>query len=82
MGSSPGYWRRSMRAGRAVNALRSPIMGGVSKWNILRDTDIASRIPVFGRAPEVVTGVLSKEVQQVGGPGIHWLGGRARWRRS
>jgi tRNA(adenine34) deaminase len=56
---------REAWVGRVVYALRSPIMGGVSKWNILRDTEIASRIPVFGPAPEVVIGVLSKEVQQV-----------------
>ncbi len=56
---------REAWVGRVVYALRSPIMGGVSKWNILRDTEIARRIPVFGPAPEVVIGVLSKEVQQV-----------------
>ncbi len=59
------YCIREAWVGRVVYALRSPIMGGVSKWNILRDTEIARRIPVFGPAPEVVTGVLSKEVQQV-----------------
>jgi tRNA(adenine34) deaminase len=40
-------------------------MGGLSKWDILRDAGIANRVPVFGPAPEVVIGVLSKEVQQV-----------------
>ncbi len=59
------YCIREAWVGRVVYALRSPIMGGVSKWNILRDTEIARRIPVFGPAPEVVIGVLSKEVQQV-----------------
>ena len=51
--------------GRVVYALNSPVMGGVSKWNILRDAGIANHVPVFGPAPEVVIGVLSKEVQQV-----------------
>jgi tRNA(adenine34) deaminase len=59
------YCIREAWVGRVVYALRSPIMGGVSKWNILRDTEIARRIPVFGPAPEVVIGVLSREVQQV-----------------
>jgi tRNA(adenine34) deaminase len=59
------YCIREAWIGRVVYALSSPIMGGVSKWNILRDAGIASRVPVFGPAPEVVIGVLSKEVQQV-----------------
>ncbi len=59
------YCIREAWIGRVVYALNSPVMGGVSKWNILRDAGIANRVPVFGPAPEVVIGVLSKEVQQV-----------------
>ena len=59
------YCIREAWIGRVVYALRSPVMGGLSKWNILRDAGIANRVPVFGPVPEVVIGVLSKEVQQV-----------------
>jgi tRNA(adenine34) deaminase len=57
------YCIREAWVGRVVYALTSPIMGGASKWNILRDRDISSRVPVFGPAPEVVSGVLLREAQ-------------------
>lgn len=53
---------REAWVGRVVFALTSPVMGGATKWNILRDAEIASRIPVFAPAPEVVSGVLAREV--------------------
>ncbi|MGO9484643.1 MAG: nucleoside deaminase [Rhodomicrobium sp.] len=59
------YCIREARICRVVYSLSSPIMGGHSKWNILRDREISSRIPIFGPAPEVVSGVLSREVRQV-----------------
>jgi tRNA(adenine34) deaminase len=40
-------------------------MGGVSKWNILGDTDICSAMPeVFEPPPEVVSGYMAKEAEQ------------------
>jgi tRNA(adenine34) deaminase len=60
------YCIREAGLGRVVYALGSPVMGGLSKWNILRDQDISNRIPqVFGPVPEVVSGVLLQEVQEV-----------------
>ena len=59
------YCIREAWIGRVVYALNSPIMGGLSKWNILRDKEISNRIPIFGPAPEVVSGVLSAEVRNV-----------------
>ncbi len=59
------YCIREAWVGRVVYALSSPVMGGASKWNILRDRDISSRVPVFGPAPEVVSGVALREVQEV-----------------
>ena len=51
--------------GRVVYALGSPVMGGLSKWNILRDDDMSGRMPqIFGAVPEVVSGVLVHEAQQ------------------
>src|SRR5262249_56050020 len=50
---------------RVVYALGSPVMGGLSKWNVLRDDGLSDRIPeIFGAAPEVVSGVLLAEAQQ------------------
>jgi hypothetical protein len=40
-------------------AIRSPIMGGRSRWKILQDPEISRVIPeVFGRAPEVAGAAL------------------------
>jgi tRNA(adenine34) deaminase len=53
---------REAGIGRVVFALGSPIMGGLSRWNVLRDDTLSDGIPfVFGAVPEVVSGVLSEE---------------------
>jgi len=60
------YCIREVQIGRVVYAISSPVMGGLSKWNILRDDGMSDRIPqVFGSVPEVVSGVLLHEAQQV-----------------
>jgi tRNA(adenine34) deaminase len=59
------YCIRETWVGRVVYAIGSPVMGGVSKWNILRDDRMSERMPqVFGAVPEVVSGVLYREAQQ------------------
>jgi tRNA(adenine34) deaminase len=59
------YCIREAWIGRVVYALGSPVMGGFSKWNILRDDDMSGRMAqVFGAVPEVVSGVLAREAQQ------------------
>jgi tRNA(adenine34) deaminase len=59
------YCIREAWIGRVVFALSSPVMGGVSKWNILRDDEMSDRMPqIFGAVPEVVSGVLVHEAQQ------------------
>lgn len=59
------YCIREAWIGRVVYALGSPVMGGLSKWNILRDEGMAGRMPeIFGPVPEVVSGVLLTEAQQ------------------
>ncbi|MCC7346275.1 MAG: nucleoside deaminase [Variibacter sp.] len=53
---------RESGIGRVVFSLRSPLMGGHSRWDILQDAGLSRRMPeVFGRAPEVVTAVQAKE---------------------
>jgi tRNA(adenine34) deaminase len=57
---------RELRVGRIVYALASPVMGGLSKWNVLRDPDLSRVIPeIFGPVPEVVPGVLADEAGAV-----------------
>jgi tRNA(adenine34) deaminase len=56
------YAIREARLARVVFALRSPIMGGFSRWDILNDRDLAATIPhVFEMPPEIVVGVLAEE---------------------
>jgi tRNA(adenine34) deaminase len=57
---------REAQIGRVVYAIGSPVMGGASKWNILRDEDMTDRLPqIFGVVPEVVSGLLHREAEQV-----------------
>jgi tRNA(adenine34) deaminase len=60
------YSIREAGLGRVVYALESPVMGGLSRWNILRDDGMSDRMPqIFGTVPEIVGGVLSREATQV-----------------
>ncbi|MBA3788887.1 nucleoside deaminase [Patescibacteria group bacterium] len=48
---------------RVVFGLRSPIMGGYSKWKILQDEELGATFPnTFGKAPEISPGVLRDSV--------------------
>ena len=59
------YAIRESRIRRVVYGLRSPHMGGVTKWNILGDSDISSAMPeVFASPPEIVSGYMAKEAEQ------------------
>jgi tRNA(adenine34) deaminase len=59
------YCIREAGLARVVYAMGSPVMGGLSKWNILRDNGMSERVPqVFGPVPEVVAGVLLNEAQR------------------
>lgn len=50
---------RETRIGRVVFSIKSPMMGGLSKWNFLRDTEVSRALPeVFGSVPEVIAGLL------------------------
>ncbi len=59
------YGIREACVGRVVFALSSPVMGGLSKWSILRDQHLSRRVPLFGPPPEVLRGLLGPEAQQV-----------------
>jgi tRNA(adenine34) deaminase len=60
------YAIRESRIGRVIFGLRSPVMGGKSRWNILTDAGLSSTLPeVFASPPEVVSGCLHAEVEKV-----------------
>jgi tRNA(adenine34) deaminase len=57
---------RETRIGRVVFAIGSPMMGGYSKWNVLRDTELSNAMPeAFGPVPEVIAGLLRREAERV-----------------
>ena len=59
------YAIRESRIRRVVYGLSSPHMGGLSKWNILGDTDICSALPeVFAPPPQVISGYMAKEAER------------------
>jgi tRNA(adenine34) deaminase len=50
---------------RVVFALHSPVMGGMTKWDILRNIPPSRRLRLLiGPAPQIVTGVLAEEVHE------------------
>ena len=60
------YAIREARIGKVVYGLRSPLMGGHSRWNILSDSNLSTVLPeVFLPAPEIVSGYLQDEVEAV-----------------
>lgn len=59
------YAIRESRIGRVVYGLRSPYMGGVSRWNVLEDEQLTSKMPeVFNPPPEIVSGFMAEDVEQ------------------
>src|SRR6476659_6014091 len=68
---------RETRIGRVVYAISSPMMGGLSKWNVLGDNEISNVMPeVFGDAPEVAAGLQYRAAATVWrdwNPSV-WLG--------
>lgn len=59
------YAIREARIGRVIFGLRSPVMGGHSRWNILTDAGMSSKLPeVFASPPDVLPGCLHHDVQK------------------
>jgi tRNA(adenine34) deaminase len=57
---------RETRISRVVFAISSPMMGGLSRWNVLRDGELTRAMPeAFGPIPEVITGLGRKEAENV-----------------
>jgi tRNA(adenine34) deaminase len=56
---------RAAGIGRVVFALRSPVLGGMSRWDILQDKTLSRRLPfLFCPPPEIATGIHAEEVQK------------------
>jgi len=56
------YAIRESRLARVVYAMRSPVMGGASRWNILSDPGLSDTMPeVFMPPPDIAPDVLSEE---------------------
>jgi tRNA(adenine34) deaminase len=57
---------RETRIRKVVYAIKSPMMGGHSKFSVLSDHEISRVMPeVFGDVPEVVAGLLHREAENV-----------------
>jgi tRNA(adenine34) deaminase len=57
---------REAGIGRVVFAIKSPVMGGQSGLDVLGNTQLSRRMPFYFRAPpEIVSGVLSEEAEEV-----------------
>ncbi len=56
---------RELKFKRVVFAVPSPWMGGFSRWDILQDKDLERFGFVFGKAPEVLGGILKGEALKV-----------------
>lgn len=57
---------RETSISRVIFAMSSPMMGGFSKWNVLRDDTLARTMPeAFGAPPEIVAGLLRSEAEKV-----------------
>ncbi len=57
---------RETRISRVVFAISSPMMGGVSKWNVLRDSDLSRKMPeAFGPVPEVVVNFMRRDAEKI-----------------
>jgi tRNA(adenine34) deaminase len=58
------YAIRESRIGRVVYGMRSPVMGGHSRYGILDDHGLSNAMPeVFAPPPEIVVGYLYDEVE-------------------
>lgn len=56
---------RELKFKKVVYSLKSPYMGGHTKWNILEDPELEKFSPVFGKPPIVKSGLLEKEALKV-----------------
>ena len=56
---------REYKIPRVVFAVHSPLMGGYSKWNILKDEGLSSVKPYFSSPPAILGGILEDRARAV-----------------
>ncbi|MHB8883986.1 MAG: nucleoside deaminase [Methylovirgula sp.] len=57
---------RETRIHKVVYSIGSPMMGGYSKFSVLKDHEMSKVMPeVFGDAPEIIAGLLQREAERV-----------------
>jgi len=56
---------RELKIGTVVFSVRSPHLGGYSKWNILEDRGLERFKPLFSSPPKVISEVLEKEGKEI-----------------
>ena len=56
---------REAKFRKVVFSLPSPNMGGLSKWNILKDKGLEHFAPFFAKPPKVIGGVLEDEMKKL-----------------
>jgi tRNA(adenine34) deaminase len=60
------FMTREANISRVIYAIRSPLMGGHSRWNVLGDPVLSASMPeMFGEAPVLAAGVLQREAESV-----------------
>jgi tRNA(adenine34) deaminase len=60
------FMTRESNISRVVFAIRSPLMGGHSRWNVLGDSVLSASMPeMFGEAPVIAAGLLQSEAESV-----------------
>ncbi|MDM5270710.1 nucleoside deaminase [Sulfurovum sp. zt1-1] len=58
------FMMREQKIKEVVFALRTPHMGGYSRWDILQDEGLTRYAPVFSTPPNIIAGVLEKEAAE------------------
>lgn len=59
------FMARELKFDRIVISLSSPSFGGLHRWNILEDKELAKFTPFFKNPPEVVTNVALEKAAQL-----------------
>jgi len=58
------YAIRESRIARVVYGIPAPLTGGMSRWNILGDTELSDRLPeIFAPPPEIVSGFMREQIE-------------------
>jgi len=70
------FMAREYRVKKIVFAMKSPFMGGYSRWNIMQDEGLLTFKPFFGdQVPEIIAGVLQDEAKKVFDKTTLWMFG-------